>query len=383
METIGAINRSVEILLRICGLWTGSPYAPFCKLYWTFSFSITIILSFQYIIKYLQDTDLPELMETFSVFVVNILVFCKLVIFWLNQRTLDELLAIMAMDWKKNIDTDLNAHIMAKKANLSRYFSNTLVVIYSGSVLAYSIVILATNIFSNESSERSLLIKMNLPFDSNRQFVHEFVMLNQLFQLLMLASADAILNALLITMVLHASGQIKILCGWLIKIFPKKEKYNLQITMVEKIITRHQDIIAFSKKIEKLYSYIALVQFLSDTLLICGLGFILATSIGKPNTWVILIKTCLFYFSMNLEAFTFCFAGEYLSTESKTIGDAAYNSLWYESTSKDTQIILFLIMRSQNQLTITIGKITDMSLKRFSDIVKASASYISVLLAMY
>ncbi|XP_026823987.1 odorant receptor 4-like isoform X2 [Ooceraea biroi] len=359
METIGAINRSVEILLRICGLWTGSPYAPFCKLYWTFSFSITIILSFQYIIKYLQDTDLPELMETFSVFVVNILVFCKLVIFWLNQRTLDELLAIMAMDWKKNIDTDLNAHIMAKKANLSRYFSNTLVVIYSGSVLAYSIVILATNIFSNESSERSLLIKMNLPFDSNRQFVHEFVMLNQLFQLLMLASADAILNALLITMVLHASGQIKILCGWLIKIFPKKEKYNLQITMVEKIITRHQDIIAFSKKIEKLYSYIALVQFLSDTLLICGLGFILAT------------------------AFTFCFAGEYLSTESKTIGDAAYNSLWYESTSKDTQIILFLIMRSQNQLTITIGKITDMSLKRFSDIVKASASYISVLLAMY
>ncbi|XP_011870725.1 PREDICTED: odorant receptor 22c-like isoform X2 [Vollenhovia emeryi] len=91
----------------------------------------------------------------------------------------------------------------------------------------------------------------------------------------------------------------------------------------------------------------------------------------------------MFYFVMNMEAFIFCFAGEYLSAKSKSIGDAAYDSLWYESGSRDSRSILFLIMRSQNQLTITIGKITNLSLERFSSIIKASASYISVLLAMY
>lgn len=50
------------------------------------------------------------------------------------------------------------------------------------------------------------------------------------------------------------------------------------------------------------------------------------------------------------------------------MGDAAYDSLWYESDSRDSRIILLLLMRSQNQLTITIGKVMNLSLERFSGV---------------
>ncbi|XP_012061506.1 PREDICTED: odorant receptor 47a-like [Atta cephalotes] len=110
---------------------------------------------------------------------------------------------------------------------------------------------------------------------------------------------------------------------------------------------------------------------------------IILISLDTPNAAAILVKSVLFYISMNLEAFIYCFCGEYLSAKSKMIGNAMYNSLWYDFPAKEGRIILFLILRSQKRLTITSGKVVDLSLERFTSVVKASLSYISVLLAMY
>lgn len=106
-----------------------------------------------------------------------------------------------------------------------------------------------------------------------------------------------------------------------------------------------------------------------------------------------LVRSLLFYVAVNLEAFIFCFAGEYLSIkvgkpplrlyhapsalcvsnfcsdfQSKMIGDAAYESLWYDLTPSENRILLFLIMRSQKQLTITIGRFTNLSLQQFANV---------------
>jgi len=43
--------------------------------------------------------------------------------------------------------------------------------------------------------------------------------------------------------------------------------------MVKNLIKKHQKIIIFSEQIEDLYSYIAMVMFVTDTLIICCLGF--------------------------------------------------------------------------------------------------------------
>lgn len=105
----------------------------------------------------------------------------------------------------------------------------------------------------------------------------------------------------------------------------------------------------------------------------------------------------------NIEAFIFCYAGEYLSNkvgdnynnlkilykimikfkklrhvckiflhlyfyQSKSIGLAAYNIAWYELEPEYSRILLFIILRAQKQLTLTVGKMTDLSLRCFASV---------------
>jgi len=56
--------------------------------------------------------------------------------------------------------------------------------------------------------------------------------------------------------------------------------------MVKKVIKKHQKIIIFSKCIEDLYSYIAMVLFVSDTLIICCLGFTIVAVSNLINSTI-------------------------------------------------------------------------------------------------
>ncbi|XP_032669824.1 uncharacterized protein LOC116843478 [Odontomachus brunneus] len=109
----------------------------------------------------------------------------------------------------------------------------------------------------------------------------------------------------------------------------------------------------------------------------------LSLGINMESKSGILIQFIIPYFAVTIEAFVFCFAGEYLSTKSRSIGDAAYEAVWYDLSPSECRILLFMILRSQKRLTISAGKVMDLSLEGFTSVMKASASYISVLHAMY
>ncbi|KAL0134001.1 hypothetical protein PUN28_001125 [Cardiocondyla obscurior] len=148
-------------------------------------------------------------------------------------------------------------------------------------------------------------------------------------------------------------------------------------------IKRHNKIILFAENIEKLFSFIALMQVICNTLVICFLGFFFIISLYNESDVFVLVKTVLAYLGIMCEPFVICLAGEHLSFKSKLIADATYESLWYELPSRQNKIIIFMIMRSQRRLAITAGKMMDVSFETFTNIMKASISYISVLNAMY
>lgn len=53
----------------------------------------------------------------------------------------------------------------------------------------------------------------------------------------------------------------------------KKQPSN----MMKKIIEKHQKIICFTEKIENLYTFVALMQFVTNVVMICTLGFLMIT----------------------------------------------------------------------------------------------------------
>ncbi|XP_011148047.1 odorant receptor 4-like isoform X2 [Harpegnathos saltator] len=384
---VSTVCFSIKFVLRIFGVWPNASCVVLRRLFWSVLLIVTQVFQYAYFVVHLRTDDLPDLMDSLSCALAYTLLLIKLIIFWVNERKFHEVLTMIASDWKECANYPFGMHVTTSTATMSYRVSNAIIGLHMVAVLTYSFGVLLSDVENagfNASTvpARPLIIKMELPFDSNSSPVYELVMVVQFFQLMSNACAIDVLNALILTLILHVGGQIDILREWLTNIFPSGGMYGTSGITIKTIIGKHQKIIMFSESVESLYSYIALMQFVSNTLIICSIGFVIASSLGNPDVSTILVKTLLFYIVMNLEAFIFCFAGEYLSTKSLNIADAAYGSHWYDMRVNESRPITFLILRSQKRLTITIGKIMDLSLERFASIIKASASYVSMLLAM-
>ncbi|XP_011694610.1 PREDICTED: odorant receptor 13a-like [Wasmannia auropunctata] len=208
----------------------------------------------------------------------------------------------------------------------------------------------------------------------------ECILAWQIFYLITLASVVGMINALLATLILHVGGQIDIMRQAIMEVHSNDE-LGTSLTVLSDLIHRHRKIINLSDDIENLFSTIGLLQLLWNTLIICCMGFMIILALG--NNKGVLIKSLFLYIAKTLEVFVFCYAGEFLSFKSKLISDAVYESHWYNMVPSDSRILLFIMMRSQKRLTITAGKIFDLTLEGFMSVMKASASYMSVLHAAY
>ncbi|XP_014487720.1 PREDICTED: odorant receptor 67a-like, partial [Dinoponera quadriceps] len=155
------------------------------------------------------------------------------------------------------------------------------------------------------------------------------------------------------------------MCQGLREISAKRKSHP---SVTKSLIARHQRIISLSSNIDKFFSFVAMIQFLWNTLVICTIGFMIVISLGTnmDGKSGILIQSIFPYILVTLEAFLFCFAGEYLRHKSRSIGDAAYETLWYDFSIKECRILLLIIVRSQKRLTITAGNVMDLTLEGFT-----------------
>ncbi|XP_025163765.1 odorant receptor 22c-like isoform X2 [Harpegnathos saltator] len=291
----------------------------------------------------------------------------------------------MSQDWRDGGAVAFNVRTMTDKARLSRRCSMLIIGVYSIAVVVYvSVIIEFNHIHSDEFSnkERQFFLKMKFPFDYDVSPIHEIILFIQFLQLLSNASVIGMLDAFIITLMLHISGQVDIVCYNLCKLFSEKYEHKSYGEAIGMIIRKHQNLIALSNNIENLFTYIALMQFFTNTFVICCIAVVIVTSLESKQGYILLLKSLFFYIAITLEAFIFCFSGEYLSNKSKSIANAAYEVLWYNAQPSKSRILLTLMLRSQKRLTLTIGKFNDLSLEVFANILKASASYVSVLLAM-
>ncbi|XP_024891693.1 odorant receptor 4-like isoform X2 [Temnothorax curvispinosus] len=387
MTSKRTINRTLQLMLIMFGYWPGISCALLNRVFWMIIIGITEFGHCLYFVMHFRLHNLFNLMDCVSSFLAVIKLFTRLFTLWLKQRKFLEILTMMAKDWNDCDNTGIELRETARKAKLSSRISNGLIILQTITTSAYVIGILLASFHvdvTDRTLELPLIFKMEYPFVIDTQRKYRLVLATQLLSVAVCSWSTGLFNALFLTLTLHVGSQINILICWLKEVGSKdnEKTHDSFVTVITKIVRKHQKIINLSENIENLYSYIALVQFLSNTVMICSIGFLVVTAIGSPNASVKIVRSLLFYAVTNLEAFIFCFSGEYLSNKSKAIGNAAYNSAWYDMKAKDRRVLLFIILRSQRQLQFTAGKMAVLSLEYFTTIIKASGSYLSVLLAM-
>ncbi|XP_020289117.1 odorant receptor 4-like [Pseudomyrmex gracilis] len=379
-----SINRTVEVMLAMFGVWPGMPCVIIYRIFWMIALAINEFFHCRYFVTHFNFENLFELMDCLSSLLAHIKLTVKLVIFSLKQHKFIEILTTTMEDWSDCGTSDIVLRETVRKAKLSSNICNGLIILHTIAACTYVIgILLADADVTDQSIELPLMMKMEYPFVIDTRYKYRTVLVTQFLFVMICSWGAGLFNALFLTLALHVGGQINILLCWLTKIKPEEMgKKHESIVTVTKIIRKHQKIISLSGNIENLYSHIALVQFTSNTVMICSLGFLIVTAIGSPNATEQIGRSLLFYAVTNLETFIFCFAGEYLSNKSKAIGNAAYNSAWYDMKTKDSRTLLMIILRSQRQLKLTAGKMMDLSFECFTTIMKASGSYLSMLLAI-
>ncbi|KAL6254491.1 hypothetical protein P5V15_014544 [Pogonomyrmex californicus] len=306
----------------------------------------------------------------------------------------------MAKDWKDCAKSDIEMRQAVNKAKISDRVANTVVIYQTVAVTLYGIGIVFGDVDVTQSNLPHI-VKMEFPFQITTQRMYRSVVTIELIYIIMTGWCSALVNVLILTLSLHVGGQIDIVCCWLAKLMPKpnmKENEFVAAT-ISKIIQKHQKIIYFSQQIENMYSFIALILFLGNTIMICFLAFLFVTALDQPDTTDKIFRSLPFYGVTNIEAFIFCYAGEYIINkvnknkvnkirslfsplQSKALELAAYNSAWYDLEPKFGRMLLFVILRSQKRMTLTVGKMIDLSLQCYARIMNSSGSYLTMLLAM-
>ncbi|XP_072752159.1 odorant receptor 13a-like isoform X2 [Anoplolepis gracilipes] len=76
----------------------------------------------------------------------------------------------------------------------------------------------------------------------------------------------------------------------------------------------------------------------------------------------------------------YCAVGEILVNQCNQIHYAVYNYKWYTLDSRNARGLIFLMIRSSKPIYLTAGKVFPMTMATFCNLIKTSASYISVLL---
>ncbi|KAF3054428.1 Odorant receptor 254 [Nylanderia fulva] len=365
-----SISPSLKIGLRLIGMWPGVPYSAVCWL--TFMLNMLILQYFQYmyVINHFKMSELSNLVDSLPATLDFTLTFFKMIIFWIHRRVLHQIIIAMANDWRNCVNNEQHFYVMTIKANLSHFFYKTLLSFNTIVGILYYLGDYAIHfdhlVHHYNDSLLQLPIKIQFPFKYDQSPIFELLIVIVFLCVMFHMHAVTVLNGLFFTLVLHVSGQIEIIC---------QEFKNIS----EKISLNDSS----SLTLGELFSLVALMQVVWNTLVICCLGFMIVISINNGSGAMVVLKTAFGYIGIMFEVFIICFAGEYLSFKSISIANAAYDTLWYNVPPMQSKVITFIIMRSHRRLGITAGKMMDMSFETFSSIVRASASYVSVLHAMY
>ncbi|XP_047370078.1 uncharacterized protein LOC124957264 isoform X2 [Vespa velutina] len=147
---------------------------------------------------------------------------------------------------------------------------------------------------------------------------------------------------------------------------------------IQKLVLRHYRLIRLTERLENNFNLPIMQQLFGTTIHICLSGYyVLMSKETKDN-----LQSFLFFVyisSVICTLFIYCFIGECFIQESSNFGNAIYNYNWYNLPVTESKFFLICMTRSKKPQFLTSGKFAVLSLSIFTDILKTSMGYLSVL----
>ncbi|XP_076754668.1 odorant receptor 67c-like [Xylocopa sonorina] len=301
----------------------------------------------------------------------------KTIAFWINGRSLKSLLNYMANDWEtvtKRTDREM-------MENVGRFIRKTVI---RSTIMCHTVVIIyvSTRYFVAKYAEKGLLFRSYFPYDTEVSPNYELTVFAQVVATFYAAGTYTAVDTFVAMLILHICGQLSNLRDELktLRTYDKKT-FDMKLG---KIVRKHDYLNKFAETIENCFNMMLLIQMLGCTAQLCFQCFqaIMSLSVEAKEYLILYMFFMMIYvIYVMLQLYLYCYVGERLLIESIEIANAAYDAEWYKLSPKNAKSLVIIICRARLPLRITAGRFCSFTMMLYSQILKTSMGYISVLYA--
>ncbi|XP_012214661.1 odorant receptor 82a-like isoform X3 [Linepithema humile] len=291
----------------------------------------------------------------------------------------------METDWKLVQKID-DREVMLQYAKIGRFMAGFCAVFMHGSAFFFTVVRAIKTTTITVGNETFTMHPMTCPvyskiIDARFSPANEIFLGVQVFSAFVVGSSTVAVCSLAAVFAMHACGQLNVLYMWLNELVKYDEKKNLAEQRLAAIVEHHLRVLSFIANMESIMHKACLAELMGCTLNMCLLGYYSIMNWAAFDAAKILSYVTV-YMSMSFNIFIFCYIGEILTEQCKHVGEIAYMTNWYKLPHKTALGLVLIIMRSSLVIKITAGKLFQLSIATFGDIIKTSMAYLNILRTM-
>ncbi|XP_046737852.1 uncharacterized protein LOC124406470 [Diprion similis] len=365
-------------LMSILGLW------PLDKNDKRYAFGIMcclIHLTFQQADLYKFGTTFEHVVANLSINMVHSSVTIRLITLRINSRTLGKVMREVQADCiETNYETFTERKIFLHYHKMARLFimisvPMTVVLVFLVYLLPLSGVLGTIIVTRNTTVELKLPYHMYVFYDVSKVRPYVLTYAAQLPFVVFVGFGSVAPTCLVASLTFHMCGQLAVLVERINNIKTDGQNCALAIKM---LVKQHVRLIRLTKSVDDVFNICMLFQLVTDMILMGILTFyVLASAIEDQTTG--LVTFLLYVVVVTSYIFVFCWGGEKLVEESTNIHDALSACPWYDMPSAHAKMLIICMIRAQQPLTMTAGKFYEFTLINFTNILKTSMAYVSVL----
>ncbi|XP_077266956.1 odorant receptor 47a-like [Temnothorax americanus] len=372
--------------LGIIGLWVLDEKNVFSRIRWFISTIVEMSTSITLSLEMIRHCNgYEDAMDAFLTGSSSITSVVKLLLHRVYWRQKFILVKSVIHDWTY-VENSHSRAIMIKYARIGKLGSS--IFFYFG--CASFIFLVSTSVFANidlssekqifnETYQRKLIFSTYCVFGKyTSSFAYCAIEALQFVQIVVSAISHCGNDGFFFDLTMHMCGQFAILQKNFTELSCKKFSYR---TKLATLLKRHYQLMYLSHYLERTFTLVILAQLFMSVLVLCVEGFLILLSLEMNDT-ITAAKHSVFIVAMLVQLFLYCFAGQTLEFQSKGLAYAIYKPPWYTFDLSMMKNLPLIILRTANPQQLTAGKFVAINLMTFKEILKSSASYLSVLRVM-
>ncbi|XP_019889618.2 odorant receptor 43a [Ooceraea biroi] len=327
------------------------------------------------------NSDIMLTIDNLQIIIPILSTIIKLPIFWWKKKAFTSIVNMIVEDWLKSTNIH-ERKTMIKWALRARIFITCSYILITIGLIIFFVIgpifgksmTLTSNI---TDSSRSLTLPTYYIYDVTKRPQYELTIISQCISITTTGILYIGIDNFFGLLVFHICGQLNIMRNRL-----KCNHENFRVVLRASVMY-HIRLLRAINTIEDTYNVILLILFLFFGILFAFCGFLLVALFEDEENDISFTRLSFLFLittSIIIHMGIYCAVGETLMTQCNGIYYAVYDYEWYSLDPKEAKDLILFMIKIRDPIYFTAGKIFPVTMAMFCNLLKTSASYISVLL---